>query len=150
MGTWDIGPFDNDTAADFADDLDEAPAAERVAMVRTALVRAADTPAAPVELDAPVGMVAVAAAALVAARCPGGPPLDTVYAPDEPFPALTPDLRPLAVGALDRVVAEGSELAELWDEEADGRAWRQDVRRLRALLEPEPEPLCLEQTLFDL
>lgn len=24
MGTWDIGPFDNDTAADFAIELDKA------------------------------------------------------------------------------------------------------------------------------
>lgn len=30
MGTWDIGPFDNDTAADFAGDLDDAlPASAR-------------------------------------------------------------------------------------------------------------------------
>ncbi|MFC8766005.1 DUF4259 domain-containing protein, partial [Streptomyces sp. NPDC057193] len=33
MGTWDIGPFDNDTAADFAGDLDEAALEEREAMM---------------------------------------------------------------------------------------------------------------------
>lgn len=27
MGTWDVGPFDNDTAADFSGSLDEAPEA---------------------------------------------------------------------------------------------------------------------------
>ncbi len=29
MGTWDIGFFDNDTAADFGGDLDEASLEER-------------------------------------------------------------------------------------------------------------------------
>ena len=29
MGTWGTGPFDNDTAADFAGDLDDAPPGER-------------------------------------------------------------------------------------------------------------------------
>ncbi|MFI6588560.1 DUF4259 domain-containing protein, partial [Embleya sp. NPDC050493] len=29
MGSWDIGPFDNDMGADFADTLDEAPETER-------------------------------------------------------------------------------------------------------------------------
>ncbi|WP_257139411.1 DUF4259 domain-containing protein [Streptomyces sp. or20] len=40
MGTWDIGPFDNDTAADFADELDEAAREEREAMIRGVLKRA--------------------------------------------------------------------------------------------------------------
>lgn len=41
MGTWDIGPFDNDTAADFAGDLDEAALEEHEAMVRSVLKRSA-------------------------------------------------------------------------------------------------------------
>ncbi|WP_316745359.1 DUF4259 domain-containing protein [Streptomyces sp. MK7] len=40
--TWDIGPFDNDTAADFGGDLDEAALEEREALIRSALKRAAD------------------------------------------------------------------------------------------------------------
>lgn len=39
MGTWDVGPFDNDTAADFGGDLDEAAAAEREGIVSSALTR---------------------------------------------------------------------------------------------------------------
>ena len=39
MGTWGTGPFDNDGAADFAGDLDEAPPAEREALVRGVLAR---------------------------------------------------------------------------------------------------------------
>ncbi|MEF2529756.1 MULTISPECIES: DUF4259 domain-containing protein [Streptomyces] len=44
------------------------------------------------------------------------------------------DLQPLAVEALDRVVAEASELAELWDETPEGPRWRQNIssRRPRA------------------
>ncbi|MFI5977778.1 DUF4259 domain-containing protein [Streptomyces sp. NPDC051452] len=42
MGTWGIGPFDNDTAADFAGDLDEALMEQREPMIRRVLKRAAD------------------------------------------------------------------------------------------------------------
>ncbi|MFJ2774284.1 DUF4259 domain-containing protein [Streptomyces sp. NPDC087300] len=42
MGTWNIGPFDSDTGADFGGGLDEAALEEREAMIRGALIRAAD------------------------------------------------------------------------------------------------------------
>ncbi|MFD6987164.1 DUF4259 domain-containing protein, partial [Streptomyces sp. NPDC059956] len=42
MGTWDVGPFDNDTAADFGGDLDEVAAGEREGIVRSALTRVID------------------------------------------------------------------------------------------------------------
>ncbi|WP_373024687.1 DUF4259 domain-containing protein [Streptomyces yangpuensis] len=38
MGTWDTGPFDNDTAADFGGDLDEAAREERKPLIRGVLV----------------------------------------------------------------------------------------------------------------
>nr|WP_281200267.1 DUF4259 domain-containing protein [Streptomyces antibioticus] len=41
------------------------------------------------------------------------------------------DLRTLAVDALDRVVADRSEMAELWDEAAGGAKLRRGVARLR-------------------
>jgi Domain of unknown function (DUF4259) len=34
MGTWDTGPFDNDTAADFANALDDAEPEAREALIR--------------------------------------------------------------------------------------------------------------------
>ncbi|MFE7357183.1 DUF4259 domain-containing protein [Streptomyces sp. NPDC057543] len=71
MGTWDVGPFDNDTAADFGGNLDEAAAGEREGIVRSALTRVIDTAA---HLEAPESEEAIAAAALVAAQCPGGDP----------------------------------------------------------------------------
>ncbi|MFF3754049.1 DUF4259 domain-containing protein [Streptomyces sp. NPDC002018] len=132
MGTWDTGHFDNDTAADFAADLDEATEAGRTDLVRAALLRAI---AAEEYLDSDEAVVAVAAAALVAEQCPGGPPVETVYGPDEPLPRFPEELRVLAVRALDRVTADRSELRDLWAE-ADGEAgaWQRGTAELRTAL----------------
>ncbi|MFE3165295.1 DUF4259 domain-containing protein [Streptomyces sp. NPDC059224] len=63
-------------------------------------------------------------------------------------PLVADDLRPPAVEALDRVIAEASELAELWDETPDGPKWRRNISRIRAVLAPGPAPQ--ENPLFDL
>ncbi|MFF5298319.1 DUF4259 domain-containing protein [Streptomyces sp. NPDC013161] len=133
MGTWDTGPFDNDTAADWCGDLDDASPEARQGLVRDALARAADTTDC---LYANVGDEAVAAAALVAAQSPGGEPAHPHYGPDEPLPDLT-GLRALALQALDRVMTEPSELLELWAG-PDGTPWRAAVSRLRGTLTPQP------------
>ncbi|MFJ4093911.1 DUF4259 domain-containing protein [Kitasatospora sp. NPDC089913] len=139
MGTWDIGHFDNDTAADFCAGLDGAAAGEREGLVRRALAAAAGT-GAEEYLDFDEAAEAVAAAALVAAQCPGGEPVTTAYGPDESLPVFPVDLRPLAAQALERVLAEESELAELWDETEDGPVWRRAVRELREVLAPASGP----------
>jgi hypothetical protein len=73
MGTWDAGPFGNDDAADFAGELDDAPAHTRIEMIGAVLERVANPAEDDPRLsDAPR---AVAAAALIAAQCPGGYPL---------------------------------------------------------------------------
>ncbi|MFI6149928.1 DUF4259 domain-containing protein [Streptomyces sp. NPDC051109] len=133
MGTWGIGAFDNDTAADFGGDLDEVAAGEREGIVRSALARVIDTAA---YLEAPESEVAVAASALVAAQCPGGEPADPIYGPEESLPALT-GLRDLALQALDRIMTEPSELMDLWAE-SDGGPWRANIRRLQNVLLPQP------------
>ncbi|MCX4808437.1 DUF4259 domain-containing protein [Streptomyces sp. NBC_01214] len=133
MGTWDAGPFDNDTAADFCDDLDEAAAGEREGIVRGALTRVIDTASG--YLEAPESDRAVAAAALVAAQCPGGEPAHPVYGPEEPLPDVVAGLRDLALQALDRVMTEPSELMELWAG-PDGAPWRANIRRLQNTLLP--------------
>ncbi|MFF7193417.1 DUF4259 domain-containing protein [Streptomyces sp. NPDC008079] len=133
MGTWDVGPFGNDTAADFCGDLDEAAAGEREGLVRGALTRVIDT----VDYhEAPESEVVVAAAALVAAQCPGGEPADPVYGPEELLPDL-PGLRDLARQALGRVMTEPSDLMELWAEPS-GASWRANVRQLQNVLLPQP------------
>ncbi|MFD0353989.1 DUF4259 domain-containing protein [Streptomyces sp. NPDC127110] len=136
MGTWDVGPFDNDTAADFCGDLDEAAEAERPGLVRDALVRVLD---AEDPLDQRLAVEAVAAAALVAAQCPGGPPVTSPYGPDLAVPELPADLRDLAVRALHRVGSEPSELRELWADTDEYPSWRRSLELLlRALTFPAP------------
>ncbi|GAA2746873.1 DUF4259 domain-containing protein [Kitasatospora cinereorecta] len=137
MGTWDSGPFDNDTAADFAFTFDESAPEDREGLVRATLSRAARARG---EIEASNGEEAVAAAALVASQCPGGEPVTSSFGPDKVLPVFPPELRAIAVDALDRILAEESELAELWDESGDGPRWRRGVTRLRAVLAPVPPP----------
>ncbi|MEE1844935.1 DUF4259 domain-containing protein [Streptomyces sp. NPDC007076] len=129
MGTWDTGHFDNDTAADFSGAVDNAPEAERAALLRNALTVAIEAD----YLDSDEGAPAVAAAALIAAQCPGGEPVTTAYGPDKPLPTLPAELRPLAVKALDAVLGENSELRELWDDAGD-KEWAPGIARLREVL----------------
>ncbi|MGW0929469.1 DUF4259 domain-containing protein [Streptomyces sp. NPDC002644] len=131
MGTWDTGPFDNDTAADFCDDLDVAPRDARAETVRDVLLRTVRTTE---ELDADVAEKAIAAAALVAAQCPRGEPVETPYGPDEPLPDLT-GLRALAEEAVARVLTAPSTLLDDWEGD---RAWRSRRLRLLEVLSPEP------------
>ncbi|MFE5299527.1 DUF4259 domain-containing protein [Streptomyces sp. NPDC056632] len=135
MGTWDIGPFDNDTAADFSYTVDEAPAEKKADVLLAAFREVVGT--GEEYLDADLAVEAVAAAALVAAQCPGGEPVTTSYGPDEPLPPLPTELRPVAVAALDRVLGPESELLELW-EESDGTEWKAGIVRLRAVLAGQP------------
>ena len=132
MGTWGTGPFDNDTAADFAGDLDDAPPGEREALVRGVLAR---TVSAAGYLDE--AQEAVAAAALIAAQCPGGRPVGTVYGPEQPLPVFPEDLRELAARALDRVLAGGPGL-EMWVGPADAPQWLAAVAAVRDVLGPRP------------
>ncbi|MEV7530402.1 MULTISPECIES: DUF4259 domain-containing protein [Streptomyces] len=131
MGTWDIGPFDNDTAADFSYRVDEADEGKKAEVLRAAFREVTGT--GEEYLDADFSMEAIASAALVAAQCPGGEPVTTSYGPKKPLGVLPEELRAEAVAALDRVLAEPSELLELW-EESDGEEWKAGVRKLRGVL----------------
>ncbi|QHA02076.1 DUF4259 domain-containing protein [Streptomyces broussonetiae] len=145
MGTWDVGPFDNDDAADFALALDEATLDNRESLVRSALERAANAMDYLSDTDA---VLAVAAAALVVAQHPGGEPTCANYGPSQPMPKFPADFKKLAVDALGQVVAESSELAERWDESSNGRKWSQAITRLRDILDPPIPPQ--EEVLFDI
>ncbi|WP_327327916.1 DUF4259 domain-containing protein [Streptomyces sp. NBC_01210] len=119
---------------------------ERENLVRSALKRAANTADS---LDASDAMRAVAAAALIVARCPGGEPTCPYYGPSDAMPEFPIDLRMLAVDALDQVVAEPSELAELYYEAVNSRKeWRQLITRLRDALAPPARPQ--EEALFEI
>ena len=117
MGAWDSGIFDNDTAADWAGALDDADAADRPDLVRSALAAAVDADDDGVDLDD--ASCALAAAAVVATRLPEVRTSNHNYGPDVETLAdlhLDDGLVRLALQAIDRVVAAESEWYELWDE----------------------------------
>ncbi len=119
MGAWGHGPFDNDTAADWSGDLEDAAPADRAGLVLQALQTAAE---AEDYLDVDDGSNAIAAAAVVAAAAPGGLPLEHTYGPDAAVVAgleVRPELVALALVALHRVAAEDSEWRELWEESGE-------------------------------
>lgn len=136
MGAWGSGPFENDDACDWLDELaDSGVAALREAL---ALADAADY------LEAPDGSVVVAAAEVVArmAAVVDDEAEETAAdaeLPDEVTaflascgpPATT--LIAAARAALDRVTADDSELRELW-QDAEGGAWQAAVDDLKRRL----------------
>ena len=141
MGTWDIGPFDNDTAADFAIELDKAEMGEREALIRGVLLRTADATGYLSEAQQ-----AVAAAALIAAQCSGGEPVESGYGPEKPMPVFGSDVRMLAIEVLDRVMGDEFGLAESWVAAEDGVRWLASLRRLRTVLDP---PAFRDVPLFE-
>jgi hypothetical protein len=89
LGFWDVGPFDNDDAADFAGDLDAVAADARIEMVGRALERVVTTND---DVDMWHIPKAVAAAALIAAQCPGGEAICPIYGPST-SPSITSSQR---------------------------------------------------------
>ena len=110
VGTWDKGPFDNDAAADWTGEFGEASEQARLEMLEEALRAAADESN---YLDADTAYEAIAAAAVIAARLPGGPAVDSELVIEVELPAELPDL---ALRALDRVVDEDSGWRDRWDD----------------------------------
>jgi len=116
VGAWDAGPFDNDDAADFAAELDDADPNQRILLLRDALQAAADIDDV---IDEDIYLRALAATAVVAASR-----VDTVgdsgYAPkflasDDDF-AVADDLIELAVLVIDRLAEGNDEYAEFFGE----------------------------------
>ncbi|MEV4682309.1 DUF4259 domain-containing protein [Streptomyces kurssanovii] len=138
MGTWDTGPFGNDTAADFADALDDVDPDAREALIRGVLIRTIDATGYLTEADE-----AVAAAAVIAAQCPGGESVDTTCGPETPMPAFPADLRALAGEALARIADDETGPASNWVDPQDLKQWRVTLTRLRAVLSPPPPTIPL-------
>ena len=137
MGTWDTGPFDNDSAADWCGDLDDAKPADRPALIRrafTALLDQGDE-----YLDSDFAVEAIAAAAVVVSVLPGGTKLTTPYAPDFLLAGGTvevaADVPALAIAALDRIVGDESEWRDLWEDSESFSGALDSVRELREALE---------------
>ncbi len=138
MGAWDVGPFDNDTAADWCGDLDDAAPERRAVLIRDALSRIAEH--GDEYLDSGDAEEAIAAAAIVASLLPGGAAIETPYAPDFLLEGGTvevaDDVPAIAVRALDRIVGVDSEWRELWEEAEESFPQAlASVQSIRAVLE---------------
>lgn len=141
MGAWGPGSFENEIASDWAADLADGG---DLAMVRDTLTTAATCP--PDEcLESDEGAKALAAAEVVAAAM-GRPAKAVPMGTSGPHAiawgkghaaAGKADFVDLALEAVDRVDASGSELAELWGAEestgagAGAREWFSEVEDLR-------------------
>ena len=129
MGTWDAGPYDNDDASDWLEDLLEADPAEWSDIIAETLTAVVDWDE---YLEYPEAAEAVAAAAVVASQLPGM----AAYAPevfeDDEDLEFPESLRELAVRALDRVGGDESEWRELW--EKSGEEAFDVVKEMRAAL----------------
>ncbi|WP_231848131.1 DUF4259 domain-containing protein [Microbacterium testaceum] len=127
MGTWSAEPFGNDSAADWAYELDEA---KDWGVVSDALRVAAE--AAPSELDSDDAVLAIAAAEVVARGL--GRVADSAESV-EAFVARvsppSPELVALAVSALAVAASDEGELADLWEGDPD---WLAENEKLRAAL----------------
>src|SRR5687768_3899739 len=78
VGAWDSGPFDNDDAADFAAELDDADPNQRILLLRAALQAAVDSDGEDAE-DETFPRAVAAAAVIAATRVDTGS--DSAYAP---------------------------------------------------------------------
>jgi uncharacterized protein DUF4259 len=133
MGAWGEGAFDNDDAADWSWEFENADLAAGLRLVSDALSAAAQADDA-VYLGARDGTLAVAAAELVASA-KGQPIAESPYNETarqwigRVRPTVDAVLTDLARRAVLRVTARNSELAELWDE-ADSSSWRSAMAAL--------------------
>jgi Domain of unknown function (DUF4259) len=129
VGAWGTGSFENDDAADWVAGLGTITSDDLTKI----LVQAADDPA---YLEAPAASAAVAAAEVIAAlngsAAEGAPAAIVDWGKKYPQ-ALTPELKAVAVRALERV-RRNSELKDLWLE-ADGlNDWIAAIRELEGRL----------------
>ncbi len=136
VGTWGTGPFDNDTAGDWANEFDDTPPGARLAFLERTFgqVRGADF------LDNKECEEVIAAAAVVAALMPGGPVIDTATGPenlgDEQGLEISESLRNSAVAALREVSRPDSEWTQLWAESGYEPEAQSVVTQLISDLEP--------------
>lgn len=131
MGAWGVLAFDNDEANDWAYGLEET---DDLSVVQSAL--AAVDAAGADYLDADTATEALAACEVLA-RLKGRPGYKNAYTekvdnwvsshPIKPDPQIIKQ----ADGAIDRILAEKSELLELWDESDNAEEWRGAVSDLR-------------------
>ena len=133
MGTWSHESFGNDTANDWAYELEDAT---DFAVIEAALQVALDEE----YLDADLAMEAIAAVEVIAKRLGKGTQSD-VYTEkvDQWLETISEqpsdDLLSLAKRVLERIVADDSELKELWLESDEYELWLGNIQQLNDALQ---------------
>lgn len=135
MGTWQVGPFDNDDAMDYFDEVEETPDAEVAPKLRETLVAVVERPG---KVELAEGHVAVAAACLVAAgrsraAATGNASVDAWLAAHRP--EVTAEDQRVALAAIDRVTGPDSEWMALWASSPSSAAVEQRIASLREILD---------------
>lgn len=130
MSAWGTGPFENDSAGDFARAVLDGGS---LAVIEDALdhVLEADDE----DLEAPAAEEAIAAAAILARLKDGAPLAANIEAwIAQEQPAASPQLAAKARDALRRVMTAPSELLELWQDSDDFAAFETGIAALRKRL----------------
>jgi hypothetical protein len=123
MGSWGLGPFENDTACDWGYDLEKSTDLSVIERALDSVVEARDY------LEAPAAEEALAAAEVVA-RLQGnwGPRTSYTETVDawvkNTDSQITSELASKAVAAINRVLTPPSELLELWQDTDDFDTWK--------------------------
>jgi hypothetical protein len=139
MGTWGYRPFDNDMAADFAADLDQAPESARLDVINNALQAVSSCAE---RIDGARAEVAVAAAALVARDLDGGEEFQSkYYGPMNPFPPMPRELIVVAADVVGRIINRENDLKEYWIGAQDSGKWFAAIGRLRKVLAGDPSAM---------
>lgn len=134
MGTWSVDAFGNDDAADWAFELAESTDLSLIEEALDTAIAASDD-----YLEAPDGAIALAAIEVIA-RLNGRWGERTVYTEsvDSWVQRLgvkpTPPLISKAHTVIDLILADNSELPELWQEAEEYQAWLVSVQDLRSRL----------------
>ena len=135
MGAWDHTTFGNDDACDWGGDLRSS---EDLSFVEETLDAVIDT--GDEYLEAPESSQAIAAAEVVA-RLQGRIGIRSAYTESvDEWVAAHPQTVPAALAqkahaALDRILAQPSELLELWEESEDFEAWKSTVTELKSRIQ---------------
>ena len=139
VGTWGIGPFENDAASDWAGAFDATAPGDRTSFLADTLGKFHGSDC----FDLDDCQQIIASAAVVAAAMPGGPPIDGEFGPatltTDPGFAVTDDLRKTAVAALREVAAPQSEWAQLWAQSGNEAQAHWSLTQLLTDLEPYGE-----------
>ena len=134
MGSWAVDSFANDDAADWLAELEDQRDLALVELTLEAALALGED-----YMDVSEGARALVAAEVIACACghaglgvSAEPQLQAWIRRVRPAPEAWLVAR--ALEAIERVLAEGSELRDLWEEAGEGEDWRADVLHLRERL----------------